>query len=121
MMGISIAMIIVMIVRDNRYNEIEEINENNLEINNDNNDPLISDDYPVSVLDKNNSEKKLIYKKKFEVSPSTGPITLNGPKIRNLYGNEYIELNTNENEEIEKNSSGRLLSESDGRKKSFEI
>ena len=130
MMGISILIIFVMIVRDNRYYQIEEINineNNNDDLNNYNDDPLISeeDNCPISVLDKN-SEKKFEYKYDSNVinSPSTGPYGLNGSKIKNVNGNEYIELNTNENEYNEKNLIGRLHSENNSRKdikKSIEI
>jgi hypothetical protein len=129
MMITSIIIIILILIRNNRYNQIEEIEEN---INDDNesedkendynkNDPLISDDnYPVSILDKNSAIKSGIKynSNNNNNSPSTGVFTFNEPKKRNIYGNEYIEIHSNEIEDIDKINSGRLNSENHKRKNS---
>ena len=125
-MGFSIVIILVMISRDNRYNQIQEINENDNIDRNEEQALIHDEDYPISVIDKNigaiNSkfmlDKKTSNKEQLIkiYSSSTGPVSSEEPKKRNLFGNEYIELNSNENEDVKKNEVGRLHSESSGNK-----
>ena len=116
----------MVVSRRDSYNQIQEINEN---INTDRNDEQLltpDEDYPISVLDKNSgeinskftSDIKTSYKEELIdiYSSSTGPVTFGDRKKSNLFGNEYIQLNSNEFEDIEKNQVGRLHSESSGNK-----
>ena len=127
-MGFSTVLILIMLSRDNRYNQIQEINDIDNTENNYKQDqtPEDEEDYPISVLDKNmeavnsnlTQEKNSSIKEQlidnYEFSSSTGPSTLRDPKIRHLFGNEYIELYSNENEDIEKSDVRRFHSGSSG-------
>ena len=129
-MGFSTVLILIMLSRDNRYNQIQEINDIDNTENNYKQDqtPEDEEDYPISVLDKNmeavnsnlTQEKNSSIKEQlidnYEFSSSTGPSTLRDPKTRHLFGNEYIELYSNENEYNEKKEVESFYSGSSGNK-----
>ena len=118
-----------MISRDNRYNQIQEINDNDNTEKNYEQDQTTEEDYPISVLDENmgainsnltqeksQSIKEQLINNNYDFSSSTGPSTLRDPKTRHLFGNEYIELYSNENEYNEKKEVESFYSGSSGNK-----
>lgn len=98
-MAISIILILVMISRDNRYQQIEAINtsENNI----DNNELKISENSNSDLIENALEIKEYLIENENINSPSTRPSSSKGFKIKNsIFGNDYIELDSNGDNEI---------------------